>query len=293
LPRHTRDAIAAVYTFCRRADDIVDDAEASRWSLVHLTSRLDLIYGNGAITDPGDRALRAVVRHYAIPRAVFDALLEGFAWEFEGRRYETIEDVRAYGVRVAGTVGLAVTHVIGPADTETLARACDLGVAMQLTNIARDVGEDAAAGRLYLPRRWMREAGIDPEDWLANPVFSPALGGVVRRLLQEADRLYVRAEPGIARLPSGTRWSIRAARMIYAEIGRVIARRGFDSVSTRAITSARTKIRLALAALRPPHVATSSEPALAEATALVRASTAPPGQSPWRSPATPATAETS
>ncbi len=294
LPRHTRNAIAAIYTFCRRADDLVDGADASRWSLVHLRHRLDIIYGDGAaIADPGDRALRAVVRHYAIPRAVFDALLEGFAWEFEGRHYETIEDVRAYGVRVAGTVGLAVTHVIGPADAETLARACDLGVAMQLTNIARDVGEDAAAGRLYLPRTWMREVGIDPEAWMARPVFSRELGTVVRRLLDEADRLYERAESGIARLPAGMRWSIRAARMIYAEIGRVIAQRGFDSVSGRAFTSAGTKVRLAVAALRAPPTSTSSEPALAEAAALVLASTSMHGQAQWTAGASPAIAESS
>jgi len=286
LPGHTRDAIAAVYTFCRRADDLVDESGAGRWALVNLRTRLDAVYGDATISDPGDRALRAVVRHHAIPRAVFDALLEGFAWELEGRRYETLEDVRAYGVRVAGTVGLAVTHVIGPADPETLARACDLGVAMQLTNIARDVGEDAAAGRLYLPRAWMRDAGIDPDAWLRDPHFSPALATVVRRLLAEADRLYLRAEPGIARLPRGMRWSIRAARLIYAEIGRVIARRGFDSVSGRAFTTARTKLRLALAALRPLKPAERSDPALAEALHLVLASAGAKGGSGWADPAT-------
>jgi phytoene synthase len=276
LPRQTRNAIAAVYTFCRRADDLVDARGASRWTLVHLRGRLDRVYGDRPITDPGDRALRAVVRHYGIPRGVFDALLEGFAWEFEDRRYETLEDVRAYGVRVAGTVGLAVTHVIGSADPETLARACDLGVAMQLTNIARDIGEDAASGRLYLPQSWMREAGVDPDAWLRRPTFSPELATVIRRLLAEADRLYARAESGIARLPGRMRWPIRTACLIYAEIGRLIARRGFDSVSSRAVTTGRTKMRLALAALRPRRVPRSPEPALAEGLALVLASAAAP-----------------
>jgi phytoene synthase len=251
LPRRTRDAIAAIYAFCRTADDLVDGGGASRWTLIHLRQRLDGIYGAPAVLDPTDRALAAVVRHYAIPRAVFDALLEGFAWELDGRRYDRIEDVRAYGMRVAGTVGLAVAHVIGPRDPETLARACDLGVAMQLTNIARDVGEDAAVGRLSLPREWMREAGIDPGAWLRQPRHSAGLGTVVRRLLAEADRLYVRAEPGIDRLPRRTRWAIRAARLIYADIGRVVARRGYDSVSKRAFTSGRRKVWLALRAIRP------------------------------------------
>jgi phytoene synthase len=269
LPSRTRDAIAAIYAFCRTADDLVDGGGASRWTLIHLRQRLDGIYGVATPDDPVDRALHAVVRHHAIPRAVFDALIEGFAWELEGRRYERIEDVRAYGMRVAGTVGLAVAHVFGPRDPETLARACDLGVAMQLTNIARDVGEDAAAGRLYLPLEWMREAGMDPEDWMRRPRHSEALGSVVRRLLAEADRLYRRAESGIDRLPSRARWAIRAARLIYADIGRVVAERGYDSVSARAFTTGRRKVRLAVRAMRPSRSAVTAHRVLDEAWDLV------------------------
>ena len=95
--------------------------------------------------------------------------------------------------------------LMGARAPHLLARACDLGVAMQLTNIARDVGEDARAGRLYLPLAWLREAGIDPDAWLTRPAFTPALGDVVRRLLQQADVLYARAGAGIAafRSPAG------------------------------------------------------------------------------------------
>ncbi len=85
--------------------------------------------------------------------------------------------------------------LMGARTPRILARACDLGVAMQLTNIARDVGEDARAGRLYLPLQWLRSAGIDPEAWLARPVFSAALGAVVQRLLDAADGLYARSTP--------------------------------------------------------------------------------------------------
>ena len=115
-----------------------------------------------------DRAMADLVRRYAIPRAVPEALLEGLAWDAEGRRYETLDELFDYAARVAGTVGVMMTLMMGVREPQTLARACDLGIAMQLTNIARDVGEDARAGRLYLPLCWLREAGVDPEALLAR-----------------------------------------------------------------------------------------------------------------------------
>ena len=275
LPRRERDAVAAVYAFCRAADDAIDRGGASRWTLFRLRRRLDGIYDGGQALEPADRALRAVVRHYSIPRSTFDALIEGFVWELEGRRYATIDDLHAYGVRVAATVGVAVACILGVRDEETLARACDLGVAMQLTNIARDVGEDARAGRLYLPTTWMTAAGLDPDAWLADPAFTPALGGVVRRLLAEADRLYRRSGPGIARLPRRSRWAIRAARLIYADIGRVIARHGLDSVSARAVTTASRKLWLAARAAVATRRTTHPAPSLPAARFLVGAAARP------------------
>ena len=99
-------------------------------------------------------------------------------------------------------------------------------------------------GRLYLPREWLREAGIDPDAWLANPTFTPALASVVQRLLDAAEVLYARVGAGVARLPLACRPGINAARFMYAEIGREVARRGFDSVSARAHVSATRKVAL-------------------------------------------------
>ncbi len=113
---------------------------------------------------------------------------------------------------------------------------------MQLTNIARDVGEDARAGRLYLPREWLREVGIDPDAWLAQPVFTGGLAAVVQRLLDAADALYGRATLGIAHLPLSCRPGIYAARALYAEIGRELERGGLDSVGRRAVVSTRRKL---------------------------------------------------
>jgi phytoene synthase len=232
------------------------------------------MYTGDDVRDPVDRALSAVVRHVALPRTVLDTLLEGFAWEFDHRRYETLSDLTAYAVRVAGTVGVAVSCLMGRRSAATLARACDLGVAMQLTNIARDVGEDARVGRLYLPRAWMRVTGLEPETWLRCPTFAPAVGEVVRQLLETADRLYRRSEAGIGDLPPRCRLAIRAARLIYADIGRKIAEAGYDSVSRRAFTSGPRKAVLAWRALtaRPATPsAPAAEPPLPEAAALVAA----------------------
>ena len=142
--------------------------------------------------------------------------------------------------------------LMGVRSEEALARACDLGVAMQLTNIARDVGQDARAGRLYLPLEWLQEAGLAPEAFLSEPRFSPALAGVTRRLLRTADAMYVRGWDGIAALPLTCRPGIRAAATIYAEIGRVLARSGCDSVTTRAHVPTPRKMALLGRALLPP-----------------------------------------
>jgi phytoene synthase len=249
LSADMRNAFSAVYAFCRTADDAVDLGVPDAATLRALTVRIDRVYAEAEPLEPGDRALSAVVAQYHIPRTVFDALIEGFAWEVEGRRYETISDLYAYSARVASCVGMAVTLIMDRRDRETLARACDLGVAMQLTNVARDVGEDARAGRLYLPRDWMREEGLDPEAFLARPEFSPALGRVVQRLLREAERLYARADDGIAALPERCRPAIRAARLIYEDIGRVIANANYDSVSRRAWTSTPRKAWMLLRAV--------------------------------------------
>jgi len=141
-------------------------------------------------------------------------------------------------------VGAMMAMVMDTRSPSALARACELGLAMQLTNIARDVGEDARAGRLFLPRQWMRDAAIDPDAWLRQPIFNPALGQVVQRLLAAADTLYRRAECGVAELPRDCRPAIQSARLVYAEIGRVVQATGHDSVNHRAVVPARRKLAL-------------------------------------------------
>jgi len=256
LPPRVRAPATALYAFCRVADDAIDDSAEPQRAIQALHRRLDAVYAGSPGPELADRALACVVQAHALPRALLDALLEGFAWDVEGRRYETIEDLHAYGARVAGTVGAMMAVVMETREREALARACELGVAMQLTNIARDVGEDARRGRIYLPRAWMREAGLDPEAWLVRPSFGPELAAVVDRLLAEADRLYRRAECGVPLLPRDCRVGIQAARLVYAEIGHALAAAGLDSVSRRTVVPRARQLRLvaqaASALLVPP-----------------------------------------
>lgn len=248
LPKEVRDPASALYAFCRLADDAVD-IDARRDTLASLRERLRLAYAGRPLPTPIDRAFAQAVAHHDIPSALPEALLEGLAWDAAGTRYETLADLEAYAARVAGAVGAMMTVLMGRRKADVLARACDLGVAMQLTNIARDVGEDARNGRIYLPLAWLREAGIAPEPWLARPVFSAALGSVVARLLDAADVLYTRAAAGIDQLPLACRPGIHAARLLYAEIGREVASNGWDSVSRRAVVPGWRKARILAGAL--------------------------------------------
>lgn len=242
LPESVRGPASALYAFCRSADDAIDTAADPQAALAGLRLRLARAYSGEPVDDPADRAFAATVSRFLIPREIPEALLEGFAWDSDGRRYADIDALCGYGARVAGTVGVMMALVMGVRAPEALARACELGIAMQLTNIARDVGEDARLGRIYLPLDWLREAGIDPDAWLAAPFHDERLSTVVRRLLAESDRLYLRGVAGISRLPAGCRPAIRAAARLYAEIGHEVARRGHDSVSGRAVVPTSRKL---------------------------------------------------
>lgn len=250
LPEQIREAAYALYGFCRLSDDAVDVENGEGGAIARLRVRLDAVYGGQPISEAADRCLADVVVRFGIPRAMFDALMEGFEWDVAQRSYQTLDDVEAYGERVAGSVGGMMAALMDARSPAMVERACDLGVAMQLTNISRDVGEDARNGRLYLPREWMLELSIDPDAWVKNPVFTPEIGTLTARLLARADVLYKRADQAIARLPATVRPAIYAARLLYAEIGNVVASHKYDSVTTRAHTSAGRKAWLVGAAMQ-------------------------------------------
>lgn len=249
LPVTVREPASALYAFCRIADDVIDEAGGDAHAVADLKARIEAAYRGEPRSIAYDRAFAATVERFAIPQSLPEALIEGFAWDVAQRRYQTLDDLLGYAARVAGTVGAMMCLLMGRRDAQTLARATDLGMAMQLTNIARDVGEDARAGRLYLPLDWCREEALDVDAWMANPVFCPAVARCVARLLEAADGLYARGYRGIFELPRDCQRGIRAAGLLYANIGHEVARRGFDSVTSRAVVSGRRKLAILTSAL--------------------------------------------
>ncbi|MEO1252792.1 MAG: phytoene/squalene synthase family protein [Pseudomonadota bacterium] len=259
LPRRIRYGAYGLYAFCRVSDDVVDIDGASEASVKALNDRLDAIYDGRRSGDPVDKAFAEVVNHYDIPKALPAALIDGFLWDVDGRQYQTIVELYDYAARVAGSVGAMMAVLMGARSTHAIARACDLGVAMQLTNIARDIGEDARNGRIYLPLDWFAELELDPEDWLKNPIINDEIKAMTRRLLEVAEYFYETGLAGVEFLPADCRPGIKAAAEIYAAIGKVIARNDYDSVSTRAVVSTRRKLYCVAKSIAWPHFPDAAE----------------------------------
>ena len=292
LPARLRPPAIALYAFCRLADDAIDDGDDPVLAMADLNSRLTAIYAGRPGPEDADRALTVVVHRYGVPCGLLEALLDGFLWDSQGRRYETLADVEGYGARVAGTVGAMMSIIMGANTDTAIARASELGVAMQLTNIARDIGDDARMGRLYIPRAWFREIGMDADAWLADPVFDSRIAGFTQRLLLRADALYRRGEFGLAELPWDCRPAIQAARLVYAEIGKQLEREGLNSVNHRTVVSTARKLALiakatAVAVKAPalPDVPLSPVPAIHYLVDIVSSERQPLDiQKPWTVP---------
>ncbi|MEM0900266.1 MAG: phytoene/squalene synthase family protein [Pseudomonadota bacterium] len=252
LPPKTRKAARALYSFCRTSDDLVDDGNEDGTATAKLAARLDAIYAGRSYPILADRAFAGVVAEHGISRVIPDAMIEGFVWDEQSRDYETEADLLDYCARVASTVGVMMAQIMGCRDRHSLARAADLGLGMQLTNIARDVGEDAERGRLYIPSQWLREEGVEPQDFLQNPELSEGLQRCVERLLALADSFYSRALSGVASLPLNCRPAIRSAALIYQAIGNEIRKNNHNSVDMRASTSTRKKLGLITLASATP-----------------------------------------
>ncbi|MEM6588423.1 MAG: phytoene/squalene synthase family protein [Pseudomonadota bacterium] len=282
LPKRLRDPALALYAFCRLADDAVDLQTEKARAVVRLHERLDRAYAGMPEDGPADRAFAAIIEEFDMPRALPEALLEGLAWDAMERRYQTLSELRDYSARVASAVGAMMCVLMRVRDRDALARACDLGVAMQLTNIARDVGEDAREGRLYLPLEWLEEMGITPDTFLHEPQMTPELELLERRLLNEAHRLYQRSESGVGALPLDCRPGIFAARFIYAGIGDEVRRMDYDAINHRAYTTDGQKLGWLMVSLArsfgttfmPRSALIHAEP-LAETAFLVNAAAAP------------------
>ncbi len=251
----TRDSASLLYAWCRHCDDVIDGQEAG-FASKHRNDRspeerLQELYrltqaacDGQPVDDPVFQAFQRVVRRHAIPAAYPMDLLEGFHMDVRQVHYETLEDTLRYSYHVAGVVGVMMAMVMGIRDAETLDRACDLGLGFQLTNIARDVREDALLGRCYLPAAWLREHGLARED-LTCPETAPEVARLTARLVVEAEPYYQSALAGIRQLPLRSAWAIAAARNIYRDIGTQVRRDGPQALQRRVVTSSRRKRLLA------------------------------------------------
>jgi phytoene desaturase len=248
LGRRARDRAAIVYTWCRRADDAVDTAGPGADhgpTLARLRRELDDAYA-GTATDPVLAVFGEVARARAIPRRYPEELLAGMAMDAAGTRYATLDDLLRYCWRVAGVVGLMMSHVFGVSDDGALPRAAHLGIAMQLTNICRDVAEDWERGRLYLPDELLAArgaGGLARELGASLPAAAhPAIAAAVADLLALADRYYRSGDRGVSALPWRAALAVRAARGVYSAIGGRIARAGHDVLAGRAVVPAHTRL---------------------------------------------------
>jgi 15-cis-phytoene synthase len=257
LPDQARRDAAVLYTYCRLADDAIDlvgPAEQPA-ALAKLRSDLDAVYNGESQRDVRLRAFQELVQRRNLPREYPEELLAGFGMDSEGAKYDTLDDLLLYCHRVAGVVGLMMCHVLGVSDARALKNAAHLGIAMQLTNICRDVAEDWQLGRLYLPLSMLRECGPGALNGLRVGSIPdsarPSISTVTLRLLNEANRFYRSGDAGISALPWRAAFSVRAARLIYSAIGARIQRRGYDAFRMRAVVPQSQKLLLVLgAALR-------------------------------------------
>ena len=263
--RETRERAWLLYAWCRACDDIVDgqdhghgatavsDAEAR---VVLIAEKTTAALAGRVVGDMPFDALRVVAAETGLPPRFAHDLVAGFRLDAEDWRPRSEDDLYRYCYHVAGAVGCMMAVVMGvdPADEDTLDRACDLGLAFQLANIARDIEEDDRIGRCYLPVEWLVEMDIPPGQHM-KPPFRDRLVVLARRLADRAALHEASARVGAAKLPPRARWAVLAAAGIYGDIAREVAARGAHAWDHRASTSKAAKLgwvaKAAVAARRP------------------------------------------
>ncbi len=257
--RRTRDDAVMLYAWCRYCDDVIDgqtlghdqaddfrDGQQNRLGLLRQQTAAAL--RGGQTNEPVFEALRRVVDRHQIPARHPEELLTGFAMDVVDRSYATIEDTLDYCYHVAGVVGVMMAMIMGVRDPRVLDRACDLGIAFQLTNIARDVVEDARAGRCYVPADVLARHGIseiDPDDSAQRAHLHAA----AVELLDLAEAYYQSAYQGLASLPPRSAWAIATARRVYRAIGTKLRTAGPNAWDKRVSTTKAEKAALLSVAL--------------------------------------------
>ena len=234
LPGDQRRAIHAIYAFCRLADDIADDPALQgdrRKLLARWRCELEAAY-RGKAEHPVGIALGDTVHRFALPEALFAELLDGVEFDLSGAEIETFDELAGYCHQVASTVGLMLVRVIGRASPEALDYADQMGIAVQLTNILRDIGDDAKAGRIYLPSEDLARFGVDPSD-LRRAVLGDELRLLLGFYAERARIYYDRAERA---LPAAERRGLLPAEAmgrIYRTLLDTLQHEGFPCLERR------------------------------------------------------------
>lgn len=246
LPSERRWATFALYGFCRYADNLIDlprnRTTAERvGELEALRSELAIAYRTGESEHPVLRPFILTAHRYGIPEEYPRDLLAGVEMDLQRHAYDTFEELYLFCYRVAGVVGLMMTHVLGYRDEAAFHYAEKLGIAMQLTNILRDVQEDKNLGRIYLPLEDLRRFGVPADDIRAER-WTPAARRLMRYQVERAEGYYRDAEPGIALLEKPSRFAIYSAARIYGGILRKIRARDFNPFLGRVVVSQREKV---------------------------------------------------
>lgn len=251
LPPGVRQQALVLYAYCRRADDAVDlcSVDEQPAALQRLRDELDAIYRDRPGDDPITQAFARVVHAYGIAREIPQDLLAGMEMDVLGTRYQSWAELERYCHCVAGTVGLMMCQVMGVTDPRAPRHAADLGIAMQLTNICRDVLEDWQRGRLYLPGEALQARGAGSlVQALGGPLpaeHATALRATIGDVLERAAVHYASGDAGLPYLSPRCRLSIRTARLVYAAIGDAVRARGCDPLAGRAVVPHRRKLMLA------------------------------------------------
>ncbi|MEL2239686.1 phytoene/squalene synthase family protein [Leclercia adecarboxylata] len=252
----TRRSVLMLYAWCRYCDDVIDgqelgfnaapvDSALAEERMAMLKNQTRRAWEGAEMSEPAFAAFQEVALGHNIPLQLAYDHLDGFAMDVRETHYETLDDTLQYCYRVAGVVGLMMARVMGVRDEAVLDRACDLGLAFQLTNIARDIVDDARVGRCYLPAQWLAEAKIDPQALAASQTREP-LAALAQRLVAEAEPYYASARQGLAGLPLRSAWAIASAHGVYREIGVKVSAAGPRAWDTRQGTSDLEKAGLLL-----------------------------------------------
>lgn len=255
----TRRSAVMLYAWCRHCDDVIDGQEAghdavpisrqeAEQRLAHLKTQTRAVYAGAKQDDPAFAAFRQVVLAHDIPEQHAQEHLAGFEMDVLEQRYRSIDDTLQYCYHVAGVVGLMMARVMGTRDEPTLDRACDLGLAFQLTNIARDIVDDAAVGRCYLPEEWLEELAV-PRDQVADIHHRPAVAVLGQRLVEQAEPYYASAQAGLSALPWRSAWAVATAAAVYRQIGMKVLEAGDHAWDERISTSKAEKIGAVLTGL--------------------------------------------